>query len=117
MDNKNINLSAEFWAWGGFFWKKRYCSRYGGASVGRGASVETSNQGLGIARVRGRRGGREAPEAPPLVIAEADAALSAQRLRSDTAVFHRGGYRGKSPKRWLEESGVGFINYNVYNTY
>ena len=41
---------------------------------------------LGIARVRGRRGGRDAPEAPPLVIAEADAALSAQRLRSMLAL-------------------------------
>ena len=44
------------------------------------------SRGLGIARVRGRRGGCDAPEAPPLVIAEADAALSAQRLRSDVAV-------------------------------
>lgn len=40
---------------------------------------------LGISRVRGRRGGREAPEAPPLV-AEADAVLSAQRLRSMLAL-------------------------------
>ncbi|CAK9025410.1 Ultraviolet-B receptor UVR8 [Durusdinium trenchii] len=36
---------------------------------------------LGIARVRGRRGGREAPEAPPLR-QEVSAQLSAQRLRS-----------------------------------
>ena len=39
------------------------------------------SRGLGIARVRGRRGGREAPEAPPLR-QEVSAQLSAQRLRS-----------------------------------
>ena len=72
----------------------------GGAS----AAGTDGPQGLGIARVRGRRGGRDAPEAPPLVIAEADAALSAQRLRSDMAV--KRGVRGKAPKGWLEESGV-----------
>jgi len=58
---------------------------------------------LGIARVRGRRGGRDAPEAPPLVIAEADAALSAQRLRSDMAV--KRGVRGKPPKGCFELRG------------
>jgi len=40
---------------------------------------------LGISRVRGRRGGCEDPEAPPLV-AEPDAVLSAQRLRSMLAL-------------------------------
>ena len=78
--------------------------------VGVGGSFSSRNQrsrGLGIARVRGRRGGRDAPEAPPLVIAEADAALSAQRLRSDTAVKRgvRGGNLPKVALNWGERWG------------
>ena len=75
-----------------FGWGASICWKWGSFS-----SRSQRSRGLGIARVRGRRGGRDAPEAPPLVIAEADAALSAQRLRSDVAV-KRGVIGGNLPK-------------------
>ena len=79
-----------FGGWGLIFvvWIDRFFC-WGASICLEGGSFSSRSQrsrGLGIARVRGRRGGRDAPEAPPLVIAEADAALSAQRLRSDVAV-------------------------------
>ena len=85
-----------------FCWGASICLEGGSFS-----SRSQRSRGLGIARVRGRRGGRDAPEAPPLVIAEADAALSAQRLRSDTAVKRgvRGGNLPKVALNWGERWG------------